>query len=704
MAFAERRLRTLKHETTFAVFDTRGDLGTAPDTPEGLYRADTRLVSRYELSLDGFPPMFLSVTSDEGDPYFRVDLTNPDITRRDGSLLGREALYLTRVLYVWHGALYERIAVRNFDGEAHDFSLALRFAADFVDMFEVRGQHRPRRGTLRVETGPTIVARYQGLDGVERKSEFSFAPEPAELSADRARFVFRLAPHQSAAIFARAGAPARAAEGPLPRAFFENLRAARRAAKALRSRATQLESDDAGFNRWTRGALADLSTLIVHTDRGPYPDAGLPWYATQFGRDGLVTALFTLWLDPQLARGVLAFLAATQASEVDPERDAEPGKIVHEMRHGEMARLGEVPFGRYYGSVDATPLFVLLYGSYVQRTGDLETARALWPNVEAALGWIDRYGDCDGDGFVEYGRHSPDGLINQGWKDSSDAIFHADGTTPKGPIALCEVQSYVYGAKRLAAEVADALGESARASALREQAEELRERFERAFWCEELSCYALALDGEKRPCRVVTSNAGHALLSGIASPERARRVIETLLHANSYSGWGIRTLSRAAIRFNPMSYHNGSVWPHDNALIALGCARYGLKEAAATLFASLYHAASFMDQHRLPELFCGFARRSGNAPTLYPVACVPQAWASASAFALVQAALGLSFDPGERRLRFVRPLLPAVLAELHLGGLSAGEATADVIVRRFGSEVAVNVTRRSGGMRVVVVH
>jgi glycogen debranching enzyme len=359
-----------------------------------------------------------------------------------------------------------------------------------------------------------------------------------------------------------------------------------------------------------------------------------------------------------------------------------------------------VPFARYYGSVDATPLFVLLLGEYFKRTGDLETVRELWPNVETALRWIDTYGDPDGDGFVEYHRQDGRGLINQGWKDSHDSIFHEDGRTANGPVALCEVQAYVYGAKQHAAQMAAALDLAAHAAALSEQAEALRGRFEAVFWCEDLSTYALAPDGAKEPCRVIASNAGHALLTGIA--ERAERVADTLLGPACFSGWGVRTLARSSARYNPISYHNGSVWPHDNALIALGLSRYGFKSQVLRIFRGLFEAASYMDLRRLPELFCGFAWRRLSVPILYPVACMPQAWASATALALVKASLGLSFDHEGEEVRFDQPVMPEFLDELHLRGLKARHGVADVLMIRQGPEVAVTFTRREGKVPIAV--
>jgi glycogen debranching enzyme len=369
-----------------------------------------------------------------------------------------------------------------------------------------------------------------------------------------------------------------------------------------------------------------------------------------------------------------------------------------------MANLREVPFGRYYGSVDSTPLFVLLLGEYFVRTGDLDTVRALWPNVEAALRWIDTYGDRDGDGFVEYYRQTKEGLANQGWKDSHDAIFHSDGSTAEGPIALCEVQAYVYGAKRHAALLAGALGFHAHAARLQAQAISLRHEFENKFWCEELNVYALALDGAKQPCRVVSSNAGQVLLTGIASPDRAQRIADTLLAPGIFSGWGIRTVANSAARYNPMSYHNGSVWPHDNGLIAMGMARYGQKRAASQVFAALFDAASYMDLRRLPELFCGFVRRQRNAPTQYPVACAPQAWASATTLCLLQATLGLELFDGSREVAFYRPVLPHFIDHVHLRNLRLSGGSVDVLLHRHGNDVAATVTRRDGDVVVVVRH
>lgn len=700
----ERRTRTLKYGDTFAVFDHRGDMGGEPGNSEGLYHRDTRVLSQFQLLLEDARPLLLGSMTQDDNAVFNADLSNPDLLVDGQIVLRRENINLNRIKFVWAGACYERLLVRNYSDRSLAVRLTFRFASDFADLFEVRGEHRAARGvsSAALESDRSVVLRYMGLDEVERVTQVAFHPAPKTLTTARAAFEVALRPHETRRIFVRVGVASGADGDWTGRLFYRRMRAARHALRASSERAASIDSSNSVFNEVVRRSVSDLYMLITETPQGHYPYAGTPWFSTPFGRDGIITALMTLWLDPSIAKGVLGFLAATQATEVEPERDAEPGKILHEMRHGEMANLREVPFGRYYGSVDATPLFVLLLGEYFDRTNDLETVRSLWPNAEAALHWIDRFGDRDGDGFVEYYRQTKEGLANQGWKDSHDAIFHRDGRAAEGPIALCEVQAYVYGAKRHAAQLAAALGDGERASALAAQAEALRVRFEEKFWCEELSVYALALDGAKQPCEVITSNTGQVLLTGIASAERAERVARTLLSPAIFSGWGIRTVALSEARFNPMSYHNGSVWPHDNGLIAMGLARYKLKQAAAQVFSALVDAASYMDLRRLPELFCGFVRRQRNAPTQYPVACSPQAWAAATPMCLLQATLGLNFLDRAGEIEFYRPLLPHFLDHVHLRNLRLSRGSVDVLLHRHGAHIAATVTRREGDASVVV--
>lgn len=700
----ERRPRTLKHGDTFGVFDRNGDIVAGPGDPDGLFHRDTRYLSHFLLTLEGERPMLLSSTLRDDNAALTCDLTNPDLFDRDERLvLAHDMLHLRRSRFLWEGRCFERIALRNFDSTTRRVRLSIDFAADFADLFEVRGSHRARRGTLnapRVEEA-SLALSYTGLDTVTRTTTLSFDPAPQTLTDARATYVVDLAPRERHLIFIEIACGVAGDAAGSRRRFFVALRDARRELRRASARAAAVTTSNQIFDEAFRRSVADLHMLVTQTPQGPYPYAGIPWFSTVFGRDALITALQTLWLDPAIANGVLRHLAANQATSFDPVADAEPGKILHEVRYGEMAELREVPFRRYYGSIDSTPLFVMLANAYFERTGDIATLRALWPHVRAALDWIEHEGDRDGDGFVEYGRRTAEGLINQGWKDSHDSVFHADGTLARGPIALAEVQAYAYGAWRGGAELAAVLGEEALAKALAQKAETLRARFDAAFFDEQIGTYVLALDGDKRPCRVRASNAGHVLFTGLARPERAARVVATLMDSTSFSGWGVRTVASTEARYNPMSYHNGSVWPHDNALIAAGFARYGFRREAARIFSGLFAASTYIELRRLPELFCGFARQRSTGPTFYPVACSPQAWAAGTPLSLLQSCLGLSFRPQACEIVFDRPALPDFMTEAALRRLRCGEETADVVLRRSEGEVVVSVLK--GGTRMSVI-
>ncbi len=701
-SLADRALRNLKYGDAFAVLDSYGDIGTSPDTAEGLFYKDTRFLSHFELRLHGRRPLLLSSTVHEDKAALTVELTNPDVQLGENDKLERDTIFIHRTKFLWRSMCYERINIKNFGALRRRLRIDFLFDADFRDLFEVRGTRRIHHGTTKAHViGPqSIEFRYLGLDEIERRTTLQFDPAPAALYPNRSTIEVELAPNEQVPLFVTTTFSNTEAKQKSPMDFLYAYREMRRARRRATASIATVTGSNESFNAVVCRATSDTYTLVTRNELGPYPYAGIPWFNTIFGRDGIITAMLMLWVDPSIAKGVLRTLAATQATSIDNRSDAQPGKILHEMRHGEMANLREVPFGRYYGTVDATPLFIMLAGMYFDRTGDLQLIKEVWPPICAALQWIDEYGDMDRDGFVEYARAEESGLVNQGWKDLHDAIFHADGTGASGPIALCEVQGYVFCAKQHASRMANHLGFDEMGLKLSHEAEQLRQNFEAAFWCDDIGTYAIALDGKKRPCRVLASNAGHALFAGITSPDRACRVAAELMAPNAFSGWGVRTLAASQPHYNPMSYHNGSVWPHDNALIAIGFARYGLKREASRIFASLFDAARHQDLCRLPELFCGFTRRPYRAPTPYPVACSPQAWASAAVFGLLSASLGLELLHEQDEIRFRDPVMPDFLEEIIIRNLTLGPSRADIRFHRYDHDVTFNVLSRSGSSKI----
>lgn len=683
---------TLKQGDTFAVFDRYGDAGSLGSGEQGIYHRGTRMLSHHELHLGRVRPMLLSSALQDHNAFVAVDLTNPDIHLGDDLYIARGTLHIFRSQFLWDGALLCRTRVFNYGDSRRSIDLNYLFEADFADIFEVRGTQRLRRGRQWAEVGGQgVVLRYEGLDGVERRTCVDFSEPPQAIDAHSVHFTPTLDPGQGYDLYHTVSF----AEALPPSASTFTL-CRRSVQKGLAERPCRIRTSNDNFNTWLERSNSDLHMLETQTPDGPYPYAGVPWFSTVFGRDGIVTALEYLWVDPGMAAGVLATLAANQAREIRPEQDAEPGKILHEWREGEMANLGEVPYGCYYGSADSTPLFVMLAAAYWRRTGDRCVVESLWPNIERALEWMDRYGDEDGDGFIEYARKKDQGLRNQGWKDSEDSIMHADGSLAEGPIALIEVQAYAYAARQGAADIAQALGLDGRAAALRAQAAALQIAIERSFWLEDLGTYALALDGEKKPCRVRSSNPGHALYCGAIRAGHARQVADSLLGPALFSGWGVRTLAETERRYNPMSYHNGSVWPHDNALVAAGLGRYGMGERATKVLEGMFGAALSVNHHRLPELFCGFPRRDGQGPTLYPVACSPQAWAAASGFLLLQAVLGLEVTASPPTILFRRPSLPAFLERVEVTRLTVGDAVVDITLDRHPHSVGISLRRHRG--------
>lgn len=698
------RTQVLKHGDTFAIFDHYGDIKSGGLGEEGLYHEDTRFLSLLLLEMEGGRPFFLSSTVREENDQLTVALTNPDLLRDEQVRLPLGTLHLSLKKFLWQGVCYQQLCIKNYALEPVKTTLSLHFAADFADIFEVCGKKRKARGQdiAPKVTDERVVLAYRGLDNVIRRTTLQFEPRPSSLTDSSALFNLSLRPMEEITFIITVACECVPTTPTVLR--FDNAHAEAQAdLERYSAWSCHLRTSNDQINTWISRATADLHMLTTELTTGPYPYAGVPWFNTPFGRDGIITALECLWMRPSLAKGVLSYLAMTQATEIIPEQDAEPGKILHETRSGEMATLKEIPFGRYYGSVDATPLFVLLAGAYYERTGDLAFIESVWPHVDAAIGWIDQYGDQDGDGFVEYQRQSGEGLTHQGWKDSDEAIFHSDGKPAIGPIALCEVQGYVYAAKKAGASLAAVLGLVERAADLETQAETLRKRFDQAFWCDELSTYAMALDGDKHPCQVRSSNTGQCLFTGIAQPDRVQRLARVLLSPDYFSGWGIRTISISELRYNPMGYHTGSVWPHDNALIAQGLARYGFGEKSLQLLTGMFEASLHFESHRMPELFCGFPRQPGEGPILYPVACAPQAWSAASVFLLFQACLGLGINGPEAQIYFTNPRLPASLRELRIHNLQVAEAMVDLLFVRHEHDVSVEVLRREGEVQILVI-
>jgi glycogen debranching enzyme len=689
---------TLKDGDMFLLADALGDIQGSDD---GLFISDTRMLSRFELSIAGRSPSLLGAGINQDNTIFTAHLTNRPLPALGERSIPQGVIHLERSRLLCEGTLFERLRFTNFSDADAELPLRLRFGADFHDIFEVQGHVRKSRGRhLEPRVGTREVClSYRGLDDLSRTTTLSFSTAPQALTAEHAEFLLCVPRGGAAELHLEIGAES-TGEPTHDRFTAASVRSAS-SMKARMARGAEIRTSGPLFNQWIDRSHADLALLTTELATGPYPYAGIPWFATQFGRDAIITALQTLWLNPQLAAGVLAFLASTQAREESAFRDSQPGKIMHETRRGEMAALQEVPFGCYYGGVDTTPLFVMLAGEYEKRTGDRSIADNIWSALVAAIAWIERRLDNSPTGFLDYARGEDSGLVNQAWKDSHDSMFHADGRFPSGPLAVVEVQGYAFAALRAMAHLAAARQDHGRAATCLQRAERLRAAIEARFWVPEMGFYAIAIDGENLPCKVYASNAGHLLFCGVPSQERGSSVAKHLMSPRFASGWGIRTLAQDQARFNPMSYHNGSIWPHDTALCAAGLARYGERAGAIRILREVFEAASHFSM-RLPELYCGFPRVDGEGPTPYPVACLPQAWASGSVFLLLQATLGLQFDGERREIRIERPLLPPGIEALRLRGLPLGEERIDLDFQRVGDRVvAVQGNGDMQGVRIL---
>lgn len=704
-ALARNNQYVLKSGDAFVVSDALGDVGGHDD---GLFVDDMRVLSTWRLTFGGRAPSLLSGATSADNASFTAHLTNRPLPPLGGHETPEGVIHIERMRVLAGDVLYEALTLTNYGASEAEVPLSLSFAADFKDMFEVRGTQRPTRGTVvapRVDAG-AVRLRYDGLDKVERNVTVHFSPAPDALSVDRADYTLTIAAQACVSIYLTVDATlGRAHDGEGPGCGRVALRTAlvgvHREMRSRRESMARVNTGNPLFDAWLDRSLADLGLLTTQLDTGPYPYAGIPWFSTPFGRDAVITSLQMLWLQPSLARGVLRFLAEHQARETSAFRDAEPGKIMHEFRRSEMAATGEVPFALYYGGVDTTPLFIVLAGAYVEHTGDDALIDALWPALERAAQWVIDKCDRNPYGLLDYQRTSERGLANQGWKDSHDSVFHADGRFPDGPIALVEVQAYACAALDAMSMCSHRRGHAADATRYALRAKALRDQVEALFWMPEGRFYGIALDGHGELCRVLASNAGHLLAFGLPDAERGAAVAGVLGSTLFQTGWGVRTLAAGQPRFNPMAYHNGSVWPHDNALIARGLARYGDKTAAVNLLRALFEAAVSFEM-RLPELFCGFPRRRGEPPTAYPVACLPQAWAAGAPFMMLQACLGVSVDAARHEVRVERPALPEGVDWLRIDELRVGDETVSLTFRRVDGQVVASA-EQPGRVKVVAV-
>jgi glycogen debranching enzyme len=711
-----------KSGNLYLLTDQRGDI-RIDGRGLGLYDLDTRILSTSILRLNG-SPLTLLRGPHQSDGADIIQLTNPELRRNPEdkraveSSLARRDLSLTRARHI-DGDLREQVTVVNYSATVEELELELGLGVDMADIFEVRGYPRPTRGTLHpiVLEADRATFAYDGLDGVRRTTTVVTPDARLDPVADPENWAgatvlvtwsLSLAPGARRTIGWHIGASVDDEGGPAVVAGSAgSLATHRRAPTPAGERpfdAPRIQSDHELLDRTLVRSLADLATL---RNDGPgegesYLAAGIPWFATLFGRDSLIAALETVAFMPSLAVATLEVLGRLQATRDDPWHDAEPGKILHEMRAGEMARAGETPHDAYYGSVDSTPLWLILLAETHAWTGDDALLDRLWPNALAALAWIEDSGDLDGDGFIEYRRRSKLGLLNQGWKDSGDSVRHLDGRPAEGPIALAEVQGYVFAAYRSMARLARHRGDTELAGRLDVAATTLQARFEAAFWLPDARFYAMALDGEKRPVASITSNPGQALWAGIISPERAHIVAERLLAPDMFSGWGIRTFAAGQAGYNPVGYHTGSIWPHDNALIAAGLKASGAADGANLLAGRLIESAQWFPDLRLPELFCGFAREDVGAPVAYPVACSPQAWAAAAPFYLIHTMLGLRANAAAKRLELLRPTLPEWLGKLTITGLPVGDDSVDLLVHRWRGRTSAELLGRRGSIEVII--
>ncbi|BDG48299.1 amylo-alpha-1,6-glucosidase [Parageobacillus sp. KH3-4] len=696
--------RVIKENDVFFLTDEKGNIPKSHPYGLGLYTKDTRFLSEFSLRINGEEPVLLS--SDASENYMAtILLTNPPIEKNGEIVLWRESVQIERKRFIYDGVLYETIKLKNYFPKPIACEISVSFDADFADMFIIRGFQTGNIGKRTGQTidGNSLAFHYEGADGVYRATTITW-DRPAILADENGQVAFSFSLHHDEEQEVTFMIQPQIGEPTMPKTIMDKdnaLRQLQASYNGWHQGITKVKTDYKPLQRLIERSIADLRVLLTDLGYGPFPVAGLPWFGVPFGRDSLITALQMLPFCPQVAKGTLITMAQYQGKKQDPWRDEQPGKIMHELRFGELANTNQVPFTPYYGAIDATPLFLVLLTEYVKWTGDYNIVHQLGTNIEAALQWIDKYGDRDGDGFVEYHQESSKGIANQGWKDSGDSIVHRNGEYAKSPIALVEVQGYVYQAKMGLADIFEQLGKVKQAAELRQQAEELKKKFEDAFWMEDVQFYAIALDEKKRQVGTITSNPGHVLFAGMLEGHRENAVIETLLSPKMFSGYGIRTMAEGEAGYNPMSYHDGSVWPHDNSIILLGLSKLRKSKEALMIMEGLIEAASHFEYDRLPELFCGYSRSFGK-PVPYPVACSPQAWAAGTPLVFVQAMLGL-FPNSLRKEIHLSPTLLDSMNVLKAENMAIGHGRLSLTVFREGKEIKVNIHENTTGYDVIVL-
>jgi glycogen debranching enzyme len=689
----------IRERSAFLLTDPDGNVRSGNAQGLGIYRADTRHLSAYNFSLNGIAPVILLSTAEIGYAMEQV-MTNPTVTSHDGRTIARGTIEIRRQRVV-SGGIEERLRVTNYNAFPVTLSLLYEFGADFADIFDVRGYERERSG---VHDAPVVSERgihyaYTGIDGGRRQTWVDFDTTPQFLDQSSALFRVTLQRRETATLHTLISISEQERATPQPRRFEAVSEDYRRWTES----STQIFTDNEFFNRVMTRSLHDVRMLWSQDEAGgEYPAAGTPWFDALFGRDSCILAMQTLAYRPEIARDTLRVLARWQGKRQDAAHDEEPGKIVHVLRFGELSRSNELPYGPYYGSIDSTPLFLMLVASYYEWTGDLRLVRDLLPAIRAALVWMDTYGDLTGSGYLAYEKRSLKGLVNQGWKDSFDAVVHANGTLAQAPIALAEVQGYAYAAWTRLAPILDRVNETALAHALRAQADRLRRKFGSEFWLDDERFFAMAIDGAGRPVASVSTNPAHCLWTGLIDAARGGEVVQRLMANDMFSGWGVRTLSGGSPRFNPIGYHIGSIWPHDNSIAAMGFKMYGCEDELNEVATALFDAAAAFPYFRLPELFGGEARSAHNAPVPYPVACRPQSWAAGAFPLITQAILGLKPDAGNKTLRIVNPRLPYWLNSVQVRGLRVGAGRVSLQYRRDGGSTHVEVQKATGGIDVVV--